>query len=294
MKKILLLIYMMFPVLVMAQGHKGEVDECAPMKNGKVCYSDDVEIENTSKLEIFNAINAWAKKSYGKDVFLSNVNSNKNKGTIFVSSKVELLLNDTDKTIIKYKMRITCFDNRYTIEASDIVYQYDPLNDKKYKTYKAEDVIANNGVCYSDDVEIENTSKLEIFNAINAWAKKSYGKDVFLSNVNSNKNKGTIFVSSKVELLLNDTDKTIIKYKMRITCFDNRYTIEASDIVYQYDPLNDKKYKTYKAEDVIANNGDSNTIALIKDPKLFCNATFFFVENLFADVFDAAQNAESE
>ena len=52
MKKILLLIYMMFPVLVMAQGHKGEVDECAPMKNGKVCYSDDVEIENTSKLEI--------------------------------------------------------------------------------------------------------------------------------------------------------------------------------------------------------------------------------------------------
>ena len=92
MKKILLLIYMMFPVLVMAQGHKGEVDECAPMKNGKVCYSDDVEIENTSKLEIFNAINAWAKKSYGKDVFLSNVNSNKNKGTIFVSSKVELLL----------------------------------------------------------------------------------------------------------------------------------------------------------------------------------------------------------
>ena len=43
MKKILLLIYMMFPVLVMAQGHKGEVDECAPMKNGKVCYSDDVE-----------------------------------------------------------------------------------------------------------------------------------------------------------------------------------------------------------------------------------------------------------
>lgn len=30
MKKILLLIYMMFPVLVMAQGHKGEVDECSP------------------------------------------------------------------------------------------------------------------------------------------------------------------------------------------------------------------------------------------------------------------------
>mgnify|MGYP000995996835 CR=1 FL=1 len=62
MKKILLLIYMMFPVLVMAQGHKGEVDECAPMKNGKVCYSDDVEIENTSKLEIFNAIRSEERR----------------------------------------------------------------------------------------------------------------------------------------------------------------------------------------------------------------------------------------
>ena len=40
-------------------------------KRGRYANSDDVEIENTSKLEIFNAINAWAKKSYGKDVFLS-------------------------------------------------------------------------------------------------------------------------------------------------------------------------------------------------------------------------------
>lgn len=182
MKKLLIFVIAMFPVLAMAQGHKGIVDDCAPMKDGKVCYSDDVEIENTSKGEIFNAITAWAKKHFGKDVFLSNVSSNKSKGTVFISSKVELLLNDTDKTIVKYKMRITCLDNQYTVQVSDIVYQYDPENSKNFKTYAAEDVIANNGT--------------------------------------------------------------------------------------------------------------SNTIALIKDPKLFCNATFFFVENLFGDVFDAAQTAE--
>lgn len=147
-------------------------------------------------------------------------------------------------------------------------------------------------VCYSDDVEIEDTSKGEIFNAITVWAKKHFGKDVFLSNVSSNKSKGTIFISSKVELLLNDTDKTNVKYKMRITCLDNQYTVQVSDIVYQYDPENKKNFKTYAAEDVIANNGKSNTITLIKDPNLFCNATFFFVENLFGDVFNAAQAAE--
>ena len=61
---------------------------------------------------------------------------------------------------------------------------------------------------------------------------------------------------------------------------------------YQYDPQNNKKFKTYSAESVIANNGKSNTVALIKDSKLFCNATFFFVENLFADILDAVNDAE--
>lgn len=144
-------------------------------------------------------------------------------------------------------------------------------------------------VCYSDQVDMQGQSKAELFNAISKWAKKSYGKDVFMSNTSSNKTKGTVFISSKVELLLSETDKTIVKYKMYITCHDDAYDVEVKDITYQYDPNNEKNFKTYSAEDVIANDGQSNTIALIKDPKLFCNATFFFVENLLADVFSAAE-----
>lgn len=144
-------------------------------------------------------------------------------------------------------------------------------------------------VCYSDEVDVEGMSKGELFNAIDKWARKNYGKDVFLSSVVSKKSKGTIFINSKVELLLNETDKTIVKYKMRIYCHDSKYNIELTDISYQYDPNNEKKYKTYPAENVIAYNGKSNTISIIKDPLLFCNATFFFAENLFADVFDAVE-----
>ena len=147
----------------------------------------------------------------------------------------------------------------------------------------------NGKVCYSDEVDAEGMKKCELFNAIDKWARKTYGKDVFLSSVTSSKSKGTININSKVELLLNDTDKTIVKYKMRIYCHDEKYNIELSDISYQYDPMNEKKYKTYPAENVIANNGKSNTIAVIKDPLLFCNATFFFAENLFGEVFDATQ-----
>ena len=173
-KNILFLLLLMCPLLSMAQGHKGSVESCAPMKNGKVCYSDEVDAEGMKKGELFNAIDKWARKTYGKDVFLSSVTSSKSKGTININSKVELLLNDTDKTIVKYKMRIYCHDEKYNIS-------------------------------------------------------------------------------------------------------------------YQYDPMNEKKYKTYPAENVIANNGKSNTIAVIKDPLLFCNATFFFAENLFGEVFDATQ-----
>ena len=182
MRKLFFLLFIMFPVLAMAQGHKGDVDECAPMKNGKVCYRDTVHVNDMSQDQIFEVISQWAKKNYAKDVFLSNVNSKKSKGTINVSSKVEMLLNDTDKTIIKYKMKITCHDNSYSAEVSNIVYQYDPENNKKFKTYSAESVISN--------------------------------------------------------------------------------------------------------------NGKSNTVALIKDPKLFCKATFIFVENLFADILDAVNEAE--
>ena len=113
MRKLFFLLFIMFPVLAMAQGHKGDVDECAPMKNGKVCYRDTVHVNDMSQDQIFEVINQWAKKSYAKDVFLSNVSSKKSKGIINVSSKVEMLLNDTDKTIIKYKMKISCHDNSY-------------------------------------------------------------------------------------------------------------------------------------------------------------------------------------
>lgn len=147
-------------------------------------------------------------------------------------------------------------------------------------------------VYYSDEVEVEDMNQAALFNAVDKWAKKNYGKDVFLSSISSSKSKGTVSVNSKIELLLNDTDKTIVKFKMKITCRNESYSIELSNITYQYDPENNKKFKTYAAEDVIANNGKSNTIALIKDPKLFCNATFFFAEQLFSNVFDAVQEAE--
>jgi len=75
---------------------------------------------------------------------------------------------------------------------------------------------------------------------------------------------------------------------MRINCKDGGYTIELSDITYQYNPEDEKKLKSYPAEDVIIGNGKGNKVTEIKDPLLFCNATYFFAESLFADVFDAA------
>lgn len=147
-------------------------------------------------------------------------------------------------------------------------------------------------ICYSDEVDMKGMSKLEIFSSIQKWANKYYGKDIFMSNVSANKSKGTIAVNSKVELLLNETDKTLIKYKMKITCLDESYSIEMTNITYQYDPKNEKKYKTYNAESIIAHNGKGNTVVIIKNPKLFCDATFFFAESLFGDVFDAAQDGK--
>ena len=94
-------------------------------------------------------------------------------------------------------------------------------------------------------------------------------------------------VQSKVELLLNETDKTLVSYCLKIECKEGMYRCQLTDISYQYDPYNKKKYKNYPAEDVIANGGKGNKVGIIKDPKLFCNATFFYAENLFGEVFNS-------
>ncbi|GEM_PF-46907 len=146
-------------------------------------------------------------------------------------------------------------------------------------------------VCYTDEVELPGVSKTDLFNAIHSWGIKNYGKDVFLSNVAADKGKNTILVSSKVELLLTDSLKTRLSYKMTVFCNDGKYSCELKDIRYQYDAENNKRYKTYTAEEVIAENGLANTAAAIKDPVLFCNATYFFAESLFADVHTAANEA---
>lgn len=147
-------------------------------------------------------------------------------------------------------------------------------------------------ICYYDEVEVKNAAKNEIYTAIRKWANKEYGRDIFLSNVSSNGARGSILVSSKIEILLGEADKTQVKYRMWINCMDGKYTVEVSDITYQYDPGNERRFKSYKAEDVIMNGGKENKVGIIKDPALFCNATFFFVENLFADVYSAAKEAQ--
>ena len=131
MKRFFLLLFSILPMIVAAQGHKGTVESCAPTREGKVLYSDKVEVKDSDRQEIFQAIHAWAKENYGKDVFISSVSANKNKGTLFIGSKVELLLNDSEKTIVKYKMRINCQDNGYSVEVTDISYQYSPGGEAK-------------------------------------------------------------------------------------------------------------------------------------------------------------------
>lgn len=144
-KRILIFLLMLFPVLCFAQGNKGKAEACAPMKDGKICYTDDIKMKDASQLALYNAIGKWAKEEYGKDVFISNVSCNQARKTILVSSRVELLLNDEQSTILKYKMYISCFDNNYKVEVKDLTYQYDPDQAKRWRTYPAESVIADNG-----------------------------------------------------------------------------------------------------------------------------------------------------
>lgn len=144
--------------------------------------------------------------------------------------------------------------------------------------------VKNGKVCYSSDISFTKISQDRLFETINQWAVKNYGTDVFYSNVSSNKGRGSILVSSKIELLLDEKDKTFLKFKMRIQCYENRYTVDITDIVYQYDPDNNKRLKSYPAENVIINEGEGNKVPAVTNPLLFCQATAFFADGLLAEI----------
>ncbi|MCC8143489.1 MAG: hypothetical protein LUD02_03110 [Tannerellaceae bacterium] len=62
-----------------------------------------------------------------------------------------------------------------------------------------------------------------------------------------------------------------------------------SDLVYVYDRKNERKFRTYPAEDVILTNGEGNTVAVIQELRLFCEATLFHAQNIFNEVYDAVK-----
>ena len=144
-------------------------------------------------------------------------------------------------------------------------------------------------VCYEDVVEMKGFTQDELYNNINKWANHEYGSDIFISNTVGNRVKKTIMINSKIELLLGAEEKTILKYKMYISCHDNEYKVEVRDLTFFYDSEGKGRVRRYPAESILANNGKGNKIAVVKIPEVFCNATFFFVEGLFGDVLDAAK-----
>ena len=152
--------------------------------------------------------------------------------------------------------------------------------------------IVDGVVCYQDERSVPDKSYTTIFTAIQKWAKEEYGKELFISSVKSDSDKGTIVISSRVELLLSDTEKTLLTYKAYISCRQHKYTIDVKDLVFLYDPFQKHKYKKYPAEKILSNNGKNNPVWQIEDATLFCNATFFFMEELFTEVNNAVWQDE--
>jgi hypothetical protein len=139
-------------------------------------------------------------------------------------------------------------------------------------------------ISYTSTATVKDKDKEEIYSLINQWAKKTYAKDYFVSSISSNKSSGTISINSKIELLLTEKDSTVLKYKLRITCSDEKYSIKVSDLSYQYDPLNKKRFKSYPAEDIISQQGENNKVTIIKNPKLFYKATYSYIQTLFDEI----------
>jgi len=146
-------------------------------------------------------------------------------------------------------------------------------------------------ICYTDSVTLSGHNRTDIFRAVRRWAKTEYGKDVFLSNVSVNRDKATVFISTKIELLLTREISTEVKFKLYIGCEHCYYTIQAKDIKYVFEPTLVKKHKVFPAEDVIMGRGKACKVDVIPDPVLFCEGTADYFRNLFAALHQAVNDS---
>ncbi len=184
MKKILLLL-LMIPVWGFAQTASKYLAGAVPVVDGKVTFTQTINVPGASKEAIYNMVNNWAKEQFETTEDFPNnklITENAQDGEIgaigeeyivFTSSALSL-----DRTRIYYQFLVQCETGKCNLTMTRIRYWYNESRDGGER-YNAEDIITDeNGL---------NKSKTKLARVIGKFRSKTidYKDNLFKSVANS-------------------------------------------------------------------------------------------------------------
>ncbi len=136
-----------------------------PEVNGKVVFSDTLELQGMSASQIYEVALMWAEANYNtKESRVAYVS--KEQTTISCRGKSELVFSSSalslDRSFMNYQLNLFCINNACRIEMKSINYEYNVANKREPEKYLAEKWITDKEALNGKDKLYRNNGKFRM------------------------------------------------------------------------------------------------------------------------------------
>lgn len=181
MKKLLfIIITALFSISATSQiTRQNELFKNITFINNKIAFVKEVTVDEEAPKKNYNILKEWAKKSYGKDPFISSVRYDDKKNEILANSRIELILPENrfgvrEKMVMRYRINGFLINDKCVLEITDLSFLYENSKDKKLpRVIRAEDFISAQSIAIDDDLkELRVNTKKSTLYFLNALGKE--------------------------------------------------------------------------------------------------------------------------
>ncbi len=167
MKNIILapILFLIFSCNLKAQTDLKYLAGAVPEVNGKVIFSDTLQLSGKNTTQIYENVLMWARANYNTEESRI-VYTDQTKAVISCRGKSELIFSSSalslDRAFMNYQLNLFCRDNACRIEMKSITYEYNVSNKQEPEKYSAEKWITDKEALNGQDKLYRSNGKFRI------------------------------------------------------------------------------------------------------------------------------------
>ncbi len=161
----LLITYITGSINVFSQTDQKYLAGTVPEVNGKVIFSDTLELQGMTAAQIYELTLMWAEANYNTEESRVAYVS-KEQAVVSCRGKSELVFSSSalslDRSFMNYQLNLFCMDNACRIEMRSINYEYNVANKREPEKYTAEKWITDKEALNGKDKLYRSNGKFRI------------------------------------------------------------------------------------------------------------------------------------